>query len=51
MEEKKNIKLFVGQDILVPISWVCMRDAYGKKSQKQMSLWPVARGARMCARD
>lgn len=24
MEGKKNIKLLVGQDILVPVSWVCM---------------------------
>lgn len=24
MEEKKNVKLLVGQDILVPVLWVCI---------------------------
>jgi len=53
-EEKKKVKLLVGQDILVPVLWVCMSLWEMCKEKKARSrclcgLWQG--GARMRARD
>lgn len=47
VEEKKNVKLLVGQDILVPVLWVCMTalsERCGRKKKKQEADVSVACG-------